>query len=136
MSIIASVMNNKFPFTTYYDFIEFSIPKKYNIRLIIIICAICLILIIFLIFLIIYCKKKPKDELDNLLDESKSRLMSVARVLGLGDEQEGIIINNDKEDKEENEQKSINNRKDSKGEKDGELKENEENDDFSISSDK
>ena len=136
MSIIASVMNNKFPFTTYYDFIEFSIPKKYNIRLIIIICAICLILIIFLIFLIIYCKKKPKDELDNLLDESKSRLMSVARVLGLGDEQEGIIINNDKEDKEENEQKSINNRKDSKGEKDGELKENVENDDFRISSDK
>ena len=92
MSIIASVMNNKFPFTTYYDFIEFSIPKKYNIRLIIILCAICLILIIFLIFLIIYCKKKPKDELDNLLDENKSRLMSVARVLGLGDEQEGIII--------------------------------------------
>ena len=116
--------------------LNFQYLKKYNIRLIIIICAICLILIIFLIFLIIYCKKKPKDELDNLLDESKSRLMSVARVLGLGDEQEGIIINNDKEDKEENEQKSINNRKDSKGEKDGELKENEENDDFSISSDK
>ena len=30
MSIFASIINKDFPLTTYYDFIEFIIPKKYN----------------------------------------------------------------------------------------------------------
>ena len=69
MSIIASIINKDFPLTTYYDFIEFTIPKKYNIELIAIFCSFGLIIIIATIFLIIYCKKRQKDDIDDLIDE-------------------------------------------------------------------
>ena len=108
MSIIASIINKDFPLTTYYDFLEFKIPKKYNIELIIIFCSSGLIIIIVSIFLIIYCKKRQKNELDDLINERKSRLLSVAKVLGINDEQEEIIINNDFESNEDNEKYIIN----------------------------
>ena len=108
MSIIASIINKDFPLTTYYDFIEFTIPKKYNIELIAIFCSFGLIIIIATIFLIIYCKKRQKDDIDDLIDERKSKILSVAKVLGLNEEQEGIIINNDIESNEDKEKNIIN----------------------------
>ena len=108
MSIIASIINKDFPLTTYYDFIEFTIPKKYNFELIAIFCSFGLIIIIATIFLIIYCKKRQKDDIDDLIDERKSKILSVAKVLGLNDEHEGIIINNDIESNEDKEKNIIN----------------------------
>ena len=134
MSIIASIINKDFPLTTYYDFLEFKITKKINIVLLIIFCSIGLLIIIALIFLIIYCKKKKKDELEDIIEEERTRILSVAKVLGLSDEQERIIINNDIESIEDNEKNIIN--RDIKENKENKLKINEDNDGFSTSSDK
>ena len=134
MSIIASIINKDFPLTTYYDFLEFKITKKINIVLLIIFCSIGLLIIIAFIFLIIYCKKKRKDELEDIIEEEKSRILNVAKVLGLSDEQERIIINNDIESIEDNEKNIINS--DIKENKENKLKINEDNDGFSTSSDK
>ena len=134
MSIIASIINKDFPLTTYYDFLEFKIPKKINIKLLIILSSIGLIIIIAFIFLIIYCKKKRNDELEDVIEDEKSRILSVAKVLGLSDEQEGIIINNDIESSDDNEKDIISS--DINEKKENKFQLNENNDRFSITSDK
>ena len=134
MSIIASIINKDFPLTTYYDFLEFKIPKKINIKLLIIFCSFGLIIIIAFISLIIYCKKKRKDELEDVTEDEKSRILNVAKVLGLSDEQEGIIINNDIESSDDNEKDIISS--DINEKKENKFQVNENNDSFSITSDK
>ena len=107
ISIIASIVNKNFPLTTYYDFMEFNIPTKYNIKLIIILSCSGLVFVALTIFLIVYCKKKKnKDMFDDIDLTRKSRLVSLTKALGIenGNEQEGVIFNNnDYEEENENE---------------------------------
>jgi hypothetical protein len=129
ISILASIVDDDLPLTTYYNFLDFEVHKNYSIKLIIIISAIGLVLIIFAIFLIIYCikkRQKEKEDLDDFDIRRKSRLLSVAKALGINDEQEKIILGDDEDDDIEN---IINN-------DDDKLKEKEEENDFSISSEK
>ena len=130
ISIMASIVDDYLPLTTYYDFLEFEVHKKYNIKLIIIFSVIGFVLIALTIILIIYCKKKKQKEKINLDDidiQRKSRLISVAKALGINDEQEKIILGDDEDDDNEN---LINN--------DDKLKEKEEDEEnnFSMLSDK
>ena len=137
MSIIASIVNKDFPLTTYYDFLEFEISKKYNIKLIIISACGFVLIVVIVVAIIIYCKKKKKNDILEEIDiDRKSRLLSVAKAIGLDGEQEAVIFKNDEdEDDKENQGLIINNSKRNtiKGEK---LKENnEDNANFSTLSD-
>ena len=129
ISIIASIVDEYLPLTTYYDFLEFEVHKKYNIKLIIIFSVIGFVLIASIIILIIYCKKKIQKEKINLDDidiQRKTRLITVAKALGINDEQEKILLGDDEDDDNEN---LINS--------DDKLKEKEEEENnFSMLSDK
>ena len=128
ISIIASIVDEDLPFTTYYDFLEFEIHRKFNLKLIIIVSSSSLALIALIIIIIICCKKCKNEteiNLDNIEIRKKSRLISVVKALGIGDEQEGIILGMDEDDEVEN----IINKQDG-------LKEKEEENNFSILSDK
>ena len=129
ISIIASIVDEYLPLTTYYDFLEFEVHKKYNIKLIIIFSVIGFVLIASIIILIIYCKKKIQKEKINLDDidiQRKTRLITVAKALGINDEQEKILLGDDEDDENEN---LINS--------DDKLKEKEEEENnFSMLSDK
>ena len=133
ISIIASIMNEEFPLTTYYNFLEFEVEKKYNIKLIIILSFSGLVLISLIIFLIIYCKKKKKE---NILDEldirRKTRLETFTTLIGLVDGEE-VIFNNSEEDGEE---ENISNSGKKKGKKGDDLEEKVEDINFSAISDK
>ena len=133
ISIIASIMNEEFPLTTYYNFLEFEVEKKYNIKLIIILSFSGLVLISLIIFLIIYCKKKKKE---NILDEldirRKTRLETFTTLIGLVDGEE-VIFNNSEEDGEE---ENICNSGKKKGKKGDDLEEKIDEVDFSGISDK
>ena len=101
MSIIASVVNKKVPLTTYYNFLEFEIPTKYNIKLIIIISCSVIVSIALIIFLIIYYKKYKKNKNIDRLDLTRqSRLISFSKALGIENDQEGVIFNYDEYDDE------------------------------------
>ena len=128
ISILASIVDDDLPLTTYYNFLDFEVHKNYSIKLIIIFSVIGFVLIVLIIFLIIYCKKKrgkEKIDLDDIDIKRKSRLISVAKALGINDEQEKIILGDDEDDDDEN---LINT--------DDKLKEKEEEHNFSISSEK
>jgi hypothetical protein len=129
ISIIASIVDEYLPLTTYYDFLEFEVHKKYNIKLIIIFSVIGFVLIASIIISIIYCKKKIQKEKINLDDidiQRKTRLITVAKALGINDEQEKILLGDDEDDDNEN---LINS--------DDKLKEKEEEENnFSMLSDK
>ena len=128
ISIIASIVDEDLPLTTYYDFLEFEIHRKFNLKLIIIVSSSSLALIALIIIIIICCKKCKNEteiNLDNIEIRKKSRLISVVKALGIGDEQEGIILGMDEDDEVEN----IINKQDG-------LKEKEEENNFSILSDK
>ena len=123
ISIIASIVNKNFPLTTYYNFMEFNIPNKYNIKLIIILSVSGVVILALTIFLIIYCKKKKKMDFDDIDLTRKSRLVSFTKALGIenGNEQEGVIFNNnDYEDENENENENIMNDNDKSGNKENE----------------
>ena len=123
ISIIASIVNKNFPLTTYYNFMEFNIPNKYNIKLIIILSVSGIVILALTIFLIIYCKKKKKMDFDDIDLTRKSRLVSFTKALGIenGNEQEGVIFNNnDYEDENENENENIMNDNDKSGNKENE----------------
>ena len=129
ISIIASIVEEYLPLTTYYDFLEFEVHNKYDIKLIIVFSIICLVLIGSIIILIIYCKKKRAKEKINWDDidiQRKTRLISVAKALGINDEQEKILIGDDEDDDNEN----LNNSDDKLKEKE------EEENNFSMLSDK
>ena len=101
ISIIASIVNKKFPLVTYYNFLEFEVPYKYNIKLIIILSVSGLILIALIIFIIIYCKKrKKKDEFEDIDINRESRIQSMVKSWGLGGEKENLFFNNDDEEDE------------------------------------
>ena len=133
ISIIASIMNEEFPLITYYNFLEFEVEKKYNIKLIIILSFSGLVLISLIIFLIIYCKKKKKE---NILDEldirRKTRLETFTTLIGLVDGEE-VIFNNSEED---GEKENISNSGKKKGKKGDDLEEKIDEVDFSGISDK
>ena len=102
--------------------------RKFNLKLIIIVSSSSLALIALIIIIIICCKKCKNEteiNLDNIEIRKKSRLISVVKALGIGDEQEGIILGMDEDDDVEN----IINKQDG-------LKEKEEENNFSILSDK
>ena len=127
ISIIASIANENFPLTTYYDFLEFDIPTKYNIKLIIIFTVCSFVIIVGTFSVIIYCKKKKKNDLKVVDITRKSRLLSA---LGLEVEnEEGLILDNDDEDEE-------NNNLIDKDKKEGELTEKENDANFSRVSEK
>ena len=127
ISIIASIANENFPLTTYYDFLEFDIPTKYNIKLIIIFTVCSFVIIVGTLSVIIYCKKKKKNDLKVVDITRKSRLLSA---LGLEVEnEEGLILDNDDEDEE-------NNNLIDKDKKEGELTEKENDANFSRVSEK
>jgi hypothetical protein len=126
ISIIASIVNKNFPLTTYYNFMEFNIPNKYNIKLIIILSVSGVVILALTIFLIIYCKKKKKMDFDDIDLTRKSRLVSLTKALGIenGNEQEGVIFNNnDYEDENENENENIMSDNDKSRNKENEIKE-------------
>ena len=127
ISIIASIANENFPLTTYYDFLEFDIPTKYNIKLIIIFTVCSFVIIVGTLSVIIYCKKKKKNDLKVVDITRKSRLLSA---LGLEVEnEEGLILDNDDEDEE-------NDNLIDKDKKEGELTEKENDANFSRVSEK
>ena len=100
ISIVASVVDDNYPLTTFYDFMNFEVPSRINIKLIIIISVSAAVLIISII-LFIYCikKRKKKNEYDRIKDVRKSRLLSA---LGFDqtNEVEGIIFNEEDEDED------------------------------------
>ena len=106
ISIIATIINEAYPLTTYYNFLEFEVQRKYNIKLIIILSCSGVVLIGLIIFLIIYCKKKKNENILNDLDLTRrSRLETFTKVIGLVDGEEGeevIFKNDDEVDEEEN----------------------------------
>ena len=107
INIIASVVNEDFPLITSYDFLQFEVSNRVNIKLILILTVPSFALILVLIVLITYCKyKNKKDEIDNLKDERRTKLLSA---LGFNDsdEKEGIIFNNNDEDEINNDLKNI-----------------------------
>ena len=99
ISILASIINNNFPLTTYYDFLNFEIPKKLNIKLILIFSFLGLALIILTIIIIIYCKKKKKAK--NIDPDDYSRKSRLLSALGIDIGREGIIFDNEDEEEEE-----------------------------------
>ena len=134
ISIIASVVNKDFPLTTHYDLLELEIPNKYNIKLIIIFSALGLILIISVIIFIIYCRKRKKTlNLDDIDVTRKSRLLSVAKAIGLEGEQDIEIFKNDEEDDFPNQNIINGNKRNTKSSKD--LEEKAEENNFSQLSD-
>lgn len=107
INIIASVVNEDFPLITSYDFLNFEVSNRINIKLILILSVPSFALIIVLIILIAYCKyKNKKDEIDNLKIDRRAKLLSA---LGFNDsdEKEGIIFNNNDEDEINNDLKNI-----------------------------
>ena len=136
ISIIATIINEAYPLTTYYNFLEFEVQRKYNIKLIIILSCSGVVLIGLIIFLIIYCKKKKNENILNDLDLTRrSRLETFTKVIGLVDGEEGeevIFKNDDEVDEEEN----IINTGIKKNKKGNDLEEKVEDINFSAISDK
>lgn len=102
ISIVASVVNQDFPLITSYDFLNFEVSNRVDIKLILILTVPSFALIVVLILLIAYCKHKiKKDEIDDLKIDRRAKLLSA---LGFNDsdEKEGIIFNNNYEDENEN----------------------------------
>ena len=103
ISIVASVVNEDFPLITSYDFLQFEVSNRINIKLILILTIPCFALIVVFIILIVYCKwKNRKDEIENLKDERRTKLLT-ALGFNESDEKEGIIFNNNDEDENNNE---------------------------------
>ena len=95
INIVASVVNEDFPLITSYDLLYFEVSNRINIKLILILSIPCLILVVVIVILISYCKlKNKKDEIDNLREERKSKLLSALGFNEIG-EKEGIIFDRD-----------------------------------------
>ena len=109
MSIIASIINDNFPLITFYDFLNFEVPKRINIKLILIISLSSLILIAGTILLFLFCKKRNKKNLNkNLRMERQTRLLSALGFEG-NNEQEGILFYNEEDDLNNNNKNNTNN---------------------------
>ena len=96
------MVNQDFPLITSYDFLNFEVSNRVDIKLILILTVPSFALIVILILLIAYCKhKNKKDEIDDLKIDRRAKLLSA---LGFNDsdEKEGIIFNNNDEDENEN----------------------------------
>ena len=144
ISIVASVVDDNYPLTTFYDFMNFEVPSRINIKLIIILSVSAAVLIIGII-IFIYCfkKKKKKDEYDKIKDVRKSRLLSA---LGFDqtNEREGIIFNEEDEDEDNLNNEYINQEENNNSKENSKIKEDESylkcidekdnNNNFSISS--
>ena len=97
INIVASVVNKDFPLITSYDLLYFEVSNRINIKLILILSIPCLILVVVIVILISYCKlKNKKDEIDNLREERKSKLLSALGFNEIG-EKEGIIFDRDED---------------------------------------
>ena len=95
ISIIASIVNDNFPLITSYDFLNFEVPNRINIKLIVILSISGLVAIIGIILIFVLCRRnKQKDLLENMRLSRQTRLLSM---LGFEDnnEKEGILFKND-----------------------------------------
>ena len=97
ISIIASIINNNFPLVTFYDFLNFEVSKRINIKLIVIISLSSLILIIGTLLLFFFCKKNIKKTNENLRLEKQSKLLS-ALGFEVNNCKEGILFYNEDDD--------------------------------------
>ena len=96
IGIIASVINDEFPITTFYDFSNINVPQRINI-FIIIIFGIIIILVIAII-ICIFCKKKTKvDDLRDLRLSKGAGMLSMASLFD-NEEEDKILIGKDNSD--------------------------------------
>ena len=111
IAILASIINNEFPLTTYYDILKLDVPTRVDIALIIII-IISISAVIAIIVIFLYCKKKLKKDEDGEFSR-KSKIISMANIFGYYDEQEEELLqneegeNNSKEKENEKENNKI-----------------------------
>ena len=111
IGILASIVNNEFPITTFYDILFLDVPTRINIVLIILI-SFGVVILIIIITLVLYCKKKSnKDK-----DIRTSNMISMAKFFGYDNEEDEEILNN-------NEKLIINNESNDK------IKDNKDDDD-------
>ena len=127
INIIASVVNDNLPLVTLYDFLNFNVPKRYNIKLIVILTISGVIIAAAIVLFIIYLKKrsKNKEEVDLSDVSRKERFLSL---LGLSYDNEGIIFDNDDEPHENNINEKENEENNDSG--DNELKNDSLEEDF------
>ena len=120
ISIIASIVNDNFPLITFYDFLNFEVPNRINIKLIIIISISSLALIIGTVLLFFFCKRnKKKDLLENIRLSRQTRLLSMLGFEG-NNENEGILFKN------EDDEMNYDNNKNEEDENDTEDKDDKE----------
>ena len=106
ISIIASIVNKNFPLITFYDFLNFEVPNRINIKLIIIISISSLALIIGTVLLFFFCKRnKKKDLLENIRLSRQTRLLSMLGFDG-NNENEGILFKNEDDEMNYNNNKN------------------------------
>jgi hypothetical protein len=82
---------------TFYDFLNFEVSRRFNIKLIVIISISSLILIIGTILLFFFCKKNIKKTNENLRLEKQSKLLS-ALGFEVNNDQEEILFYNEDDD--------------------------------------
>ena len=114
IGILASVVNNEFPITTFYDILFLDVPTRINIVLIILI-SFGVVILIIIITLVLYCKKKSNKDKDIRFSKA-TNMISMAKFFGYDDEEDEAILNN-------NEKLIINNESNDK------IKDNKDDDD-------
>ena len=89
IGIIASVINDEFPITTFYDFSNINVPQRINIFIIII--GIIIILVIAITIYILCKKKKKGGDLRDLRLSKSAGIISMASLFD-NEEEDKILI--------------------------------------------
>ena len=97
IGIIASVINDEFPITTFYDFSNINVPQRINIFIIIII-GIIIILVIAIIICKLFKKNKKGGDLRDLRLSKSAGIISMASLFDNEEEDKKLIGKDNSED--------------------------------------
>ena len=110
VNIIASVINDQFPITTFYEFLDLNVSKKISKSVIIIIISIMIIISIVIIGVFLYNKNKRKNYIGRISNVFPSanynRLISMTENVGDEDEIEENLDEMDEEEEVEIKEKN------------------------------